>query len=361
MKAYGIIINQFYKQQLIWNPILQETQRQIEKKQRDISELALVARDSKFSLSSFQNKFNETEAKINQSKMKRDRQLEAKQSQLSRITKDGFYEDDISRRQSKPLTSLYSQSSQLRSRMNKQLREKREEKLLQLTNVNNRIREVFGTNDPKKIKKYFDDKKEANEKLEKQIEDIKKSTKSLQRQVDNLKLSIEESEYVETKGIGANRMLSEGYKLRQNAREKLVKKERKRDVIEEQESIIRKAMNHYAETLKLIIPDNDFVLPTNLEELSVWCLDKIKLAESLIEDEDADYLSTINRQAFMDLSKNYEVDNLNTTMAKKSLKRTLDTIKKPKGSKQEISPRVMNRQMIKQISQKISNQERKKY
>ena len=60
-------------------------------------------------------------------------------------------------------------------------------------------------------------------------------------------------------------MLSEGYKLREDTHKKLMKKERKRDVIEEQQNIIRTEMNHFAETFKLITPEYESI-PSDLEE-----------------------------------------------------------------------------------------------
>jgi hypothetical protein len=43
------VIAHFGRQQMLWNPLLQNRQSEIERKPRDISELPLIARDSKLS------------------------------------------------------------------------------------------------------------------------------------------------------------------------------------------------------------------------------------------------------------------------------------------------------------------------
>lgn len=349
MKIYGSIIYQFDRQQMIWNPLVQKAQQEIDQRNNDISSLYLIARDSKFSKNSAQTKVTEAEKKFNKEKNKRDRKLEKKQRQLMQITNCHFLDDESEGRSERPQPSINSQPSQLRSKKQKQLRELKEERYRKASAIADSIREAFGTTDPKTIIDFFNERRETTAQLEKQIEDLKVASTQLQSKIDLKKREIEEQEFTTAKGVGANRMITEGRKILNNNKEKLIKQNRKIETFKLHQTEIIKGISHLTEVLQLVTQDDEQP-PQNYNEILDWVKDKaVAVKENLANEEDFDFIAFTNRREFFNMTKS-QVDMKQVDSSKRTQKRVIDHYKRPPKDKGEVSTRVLNRQAVKLMS-----------
>ena len=348
IKLYNQIIYQFDRQQMIWNPIVQKEQHEIELRNKDISSLYLINRDSKYSRNIVKNEYIATERQFTAQKTRRDRELQKKQKQLMEITNSRYAGNESDVRPARAQPSLGSQPSQLRNKMNKQVREKREEKFRQVSAVYERIREAFGTNDPETIKKFFVERRATTEELQRQIEDLKKSSKKVEELIELKKREIEEQEFTTAKGVGANRMITEGRKLLKHNKEKLAKRQRKIEAFKINQTEIIKGISHLVEVIQLVTQDDEYV-PQNYEEILDWVRNKARSVQDAFEDEETDYVSFTNKREFVNMTRS-EVDMKQVDSSKRTQKRILDPLKRTIKDKGEISNRVLDRQAVKLMS-----------
>ena len=166
------------------------------------SPISYIARDSKYSRATAKSEFTRTQKVCNENQKKRAKQLKAKKRLLLGIESVESAEPEPSGRPMRAQPYLGSTPSQLRNKMNKQLRERCEEKFRVVAAEYEKIRDAFGTNDPKVVQKYFDEKRQTTECLNQQIADLKKSIKAIKKQIDRLKLEIEEQEFTTARGVG---------------------------------------------------------------------------------------------------------------------------------------------------------------
>jgi hypothetical protein len=162
---------------------VREQQQELEFKHRDISELALVARDSKHSRLKAHSEFKATQQECQRNRQKRETVVANKKKQLLKM-ESGQPQDSDTSRQIQP--SLGSHHSQLRSRVNKQMREKREERYRQLAAIHHRIHDQFGTTEPTAIERIFVERRETSETLHRQIEDLQRDREEMKIQISKL-------------------------------------------------------------------------------------------------------------------------------------------------------------------------------
>ncbi|OHT14269.1 hypothetical protein TRFO_15434 [Tritrichomonas foetus] len=348
MKLYSAIIYQFDRQQMIWNPIVQKEQHEIELRNRDISALYLINRDSKYSKNVAQTEYYRTENQFTTQKTQRDKVLEKKQRQLMQITNSRYLGTESEVRPARAQPSLGSQPSQLRSKMNKQIREKKEERFRQVSAVYDQIREAFGTNDPAVIQKFFTERRATTVELQKQIEELKSSCTKVEKMIELKKREIEEQEFTTAKGVGATRMLTEGRKILAINKENLAKRQRKIEAFKVNQTEIIKGITHLIEVLQLVTQDDEFV-PQNYEEILDWVRRKSKSVQDAFEDEETDYVSFTNKREFINMTKS-EVDMKQVDSSKRTQKRILDPLKRTIKDKGDISTRVLDRQAVKLMS-----------
>ncbi|OHT06219.1 hypothetical protein TRFO_25762 [Tritrichomonas foetus] len=348
MKLYSSIIYQFDRQRMIWNPIVEKAQFEIEQRNKDIGSLFLINRDSKFSKNTAQTEYYRTENQFTSQKAVRDKQLDKKQRQLNSVTHAKYLETESEIRPTRPQPSLGSQPSQLRSKMNKQMREKREERFRQVSAVYEMIRDVFGTNDPEVIRKFFSEKRTTSQELYRQIDELKKAIKLTNKLIEFKKRSIEEQEYTTANGVGANRMLTEGKKILLKTKQKLAKQERKVDIFKINQSETIKGISHFVEVLQLVTQDEEEI-PTTCEDILDWVKEKARSVHEAFEDDEADYVSLTNKREFVNMTKT-GVDMKQVDSSKRTQKRIIDPLKRTLKDKGDFSNRVLDRNTVKFMS-----------
>lgn len=360
MKIYSSVINQYDRQSMLWNPIVQDTQQEINQKHKDIAELTLIARDSKYSKAVATTEYNTARNKWETQKIKRETQLERKKKQLTNIANRRMLDIEPDSRNSKPQPSLNSQPSVLRNKVNKQKKEQREEKYRQVLIVYEQIRDAFGTNDPQKIANFFTEKRETNETLNKQIEDLRKACKILTQQIEDIKTSIEEEEFTSAKGIGGNRMMSEGKKILEKKKEEYKKLQREIEAFAKHQTEITTGVHQLSEILQLVTLDEEHP-PIDPEELIEWEEDKtVEIIQAMDDEQDMTQLT--NRQILVNHIQRSEVtfDMQKVDSSKRGPKRIFDTLKRPiKDPKAEQVSRVLDRQAVKMMALKAVQQQKK--
>jgi hypothetical protein len=157
MKLYAAIIDHFDPQQIVWNLVVQGGQREIERKRRNIFELTLIARDSKHSKLRARTKYAQTQKQCAENQRKREQVITTRKRQLIDIDHSLSPDTDWIRN----ARSIDSRPSQYRQRMNRQIRERQEERYRQMLVQAERIREEFGTNDPKEIETVFVERRQT--------------------------------------------------------------------------------------------------------------------------------------------------------------------------------------------------------
>lgn len=297
MKIYQKIIHLLDKQKMHWTPIVQKVQEDLNQKDRDIDELGLIWRDSKFSKNVAKSEYIKTQQKIAQDKKVRTSIIDNKLAQqlaIQRQTVDAAFDAN---KPSRTQQSLNSQPSVLRNKLNKAAREKREERFRQVSSVYEEVRDRFGTNDPDKISMFFTERKEQCATLQKQIDELKSACRVLQSKSVHLKSAIEEAEYSSSKGVGGSRLLAEGTKILCAKRDELATNMKEMSATAQNQKNIEAGSLHIADVMALVQSEDD-EKPVGTLEILRWvkamCQDlKAKLAE-----EDIEYLSLVNKPQF---------------------------------------------------------------
>lgn len=349
LKIYQSIQNQFDREKMRWTPIAEQEDKAIAQKTKDISELRIIARESTHSRDMAQSEYKKTNAQVSADKTRRDKQLEEKQEQMRSIAIRMPVSND---NENKPRQSLMSQpSAMMRSRTTKLQKEKREENLRNATTTLDKIREVFGTTDPEKIKQFFTERENNRNSLNKQIEDLKAACSKLELEQEHLKTELEELEYVSSKGVGTSRIKNEGERILKEKRQQLAIDNRKAEAFQDLQKNTFRGILHLVEMLQLINGNNEEV-PTDIVETLKWIKGKIEYAKSLKENEDVNYDDFINKpllaQIQLNKASNSEFQKIESNH--KIAKRTtmLEPLRKgPKDPKNEVQQRVFGREAVK--------------
>ncbi|OHT16285.1 hypothetical protein TRFO_13291 [Tritrichomonas foetus] len=364
MKLYAKIITLLDKQKSHWTPIIQAKQAEIDRKQKDISDLQFIARDSRHSLSIASSEYYRTEAQCNAARQKRDSLLTIKKEQAKANNARQIIETDFDQKASKPQPSLNSQPSVLRNKMNKAAREKREERYRQVSSVYEEIRDRFGTNDPEKIQAFFTERKETSQTLQKQIDDLKDACAVLEKKSAHLKSALEEAEYASSKGVGGSRLLTEGKKILVSKRDQLHEYRKRMAALETHQKSVTGGVIHLAEVMSLVQAEDE-ELPTEPDQLLHWCNEKCSYIKNALNEEDEDFVSMVNKPAFVALVARTDVGfDMQQVDSTKMHRRPLDQHKRqPKEAKLDIQTRVLDRNQVKLQAQKalqLSLQQAKK-
>lgn len=383
-KIYAQIIHILDKQKMRWTPIIQQKQAENARKKRDIDELTLISRDSKYSCAIAVSEYNRAEKQCNEARRERDKKLATKKQQAKANNVRQSVEVDLDQKASKPQPSLNSQPSVLRNKMNKAAREKREEKFRETSSIYDQIRDRFGTNEPAKIKAFFDERRETTKTLEKQIEDLKIASEALEKKSAHLKSALEEAEYASAKGVGGNRLLTEGKKILNKKKEQLNENKRKMAAQETYQRQIKAGAHHLLEVMALVRNPNESAADANKaggtqatqDEVSVesstkdilkWCREKCHSIKELNDEEDQDYAALVNKREFVNLiqrtESNFDMDQVQSDSIHRIRPLDHQYKRQPKEKTGDIQTRVLDRQQVKLQAQKalqLSLQKQKK-
>lgn len=358
-KIYNSIIHLLDRQKMHWTPILQEKQAQITQKQKDIADLTLIARDSKHSKMAASNEYKRTSAQIAQSQAKREAQLEKKKTLLKSINyKQQMDNDNDNKTAAKPQQSLNSQPSVLRNKMNKAAREKREERFRSVSAIFDEIREHFGTNEPDKIEEFFKERREHSETLQKQIEDLKAACEILEKKSNQMKAALEEAEYASSKGVGGNRLLSEGERILNEKRDKLKTEQRLKQASETHHKNVLAGITHLQEVISLIQTEDEEA-PTEGPVLLRWIAEKSNNAKNQLDEEDVDFIAITNKNVLQNYVSRTETgfDLQQVDSNNRVQRRMLNPSKTQTNAKHlENTTRVLDRNQVKQMAAKTFQQ-----
>ena len=307
VKVYHQIIYYLDRQRMKWNPALRQRQEIINKKNRDINDLTFIARDSRYSRSLASSEYYRTEEQCIAARKKRDAILDSKKEQAKannyRQSSDIGSEQKIAR----PQPSLNSQPSVLRNKINKAAREKREERYRQVSGIYEEIRDRFGTTDPDAILKFFKEREENSATLEKQIEDLKVDCATLEKRSNHLKSALDEAEYASSKGVGGERLITEGKKILKQKEENLKEVQRQVAALDVHQKSVINGIQHLSEIMELVQSPNENV-PKDPEELLNYYVEKSKKVKEDLEDDDSDFTTIVNIPALVSLISRTEVD-----------------------------------------------------
>lgn len=348
VKMYQRIIYFMDRQKMKWNPILVQKQDIINRKNRDISELTFIARDSKHSKSLAVSEYYRTEEQCLQAKKKRDAILDVKKEQAKSNNAKQLIEFDVEPKNSKPQPSLNSQPSVLRNKMNKAAREKREEKFRQVSSVYEAIRDRFGTTDPESIQKFLIEREENTKTLSKQIEDLKDACAKLENNANHLKSALEEAEYASSKGVGASRLMSEGEKILQSKQDKLREVKKEINAQENHQKSVLSGIYQLSEVMSLIqTPDEE--VPQDPGELLNNFVEKIRKTKENLGDDDFDLTTVVNIPVLVaQISRTDENFNMGKVESEKHIRRNFAEHKRTQKEKPgDIQSRVLDRAQVK--------------
>lgn len=380
-KIYAQIIHILDKQKTRWTPIVQKKQAENAQKQKDIAELTLISRDSKHSYSIAVSEYNRAEKQCNEARRERDKKLAAKKEQAKAHNVRQTQEVDLDQKASRPQPSLNSQPSVLRNKLNKAASEKREEKFRETSTIYEQIRDRFGTNEPEKIKAFFDERRKTTETLEKQIQDLKIASEELEKKSSHLKSALEEAEYASAKGVGGNRLLTEGKKILNKKKEQLNENKRKMAAQEAHQRQIKAAAHHLLEVMALVRhpnessgdqtaaapPEDEVNVESSTRDILKWCREKCHQIKQLNDEEDQDYAALVNKREFVNIiqrtESNFDMDQVQSDQIHRIRPLEFQHKRQPKENKGDIQTRVLDRQQVKMQAQKayqLSLQKQKK-
>ncbi|KAH0787843.1 hypothetical protein GPJ56_008192 [Histomonas meleagridis] len=362
MKIYQQIIRQFDKQKMHYAPILRATQQQIDQAHRDIGDLTLIARDSRHSQNIARDEFLTTEAQINASEQRRRKILEAKKAQAATLQSQQIFQSKESSKPSRALHSLNSQSSVLRNRMNKAVREKREERFRQVSQTYDDIREHFGTNDSEKIQRFFEERRETSKNLQKQIEELKDKCSHLEAKASQLKSSIEEAEFASSRGVGGKRLINEGKVIYETKVHEVENEQNEISAIETHQRTVISAIMHIFEIMQLVCKVE--IDTSDPAEVLNWCRNKCEEVTEALENEDTDFVEMVNRNAFKDYVERTEVPfNIEQIDSpRRNGKRADNHKRQSKETKNDTASRVLDRNAVKAMAARtvLASQQQKK-
>jgi hypothetical protein len=311
--------------------------------------LTIVARDSKHSRAKAKAEFTATQKECSRNQKKRDAALSDKRKQLLKIESGQPHDTDTS---GKIQPSLSSHHSQLRSRVNKQIREKREERYRQLTAIHQRIREQLGTNEPKAIEELFIERRETSETLHRQIEDLQRDREEIKIQISKMQGAIEEQEFTTASGAGVQRMTAEGAKIVQSTKKELRTSERQMEAFQTHQKEVFSGIAHLIDLLSLVTPDQNKI-PKNFPSVMDWVIATVTQFQKAVVEEDISYTELVNPQVFMSYCAR---ESRPEGEVKKPTKR-LDLFKRSaREQKGDVQTRVLDRAAVKAAAQRYVQQ-----
>lgn len=358
MKIYQGVIAQFDRQQMLWNPLVREQQEQIAKKDHDISELFLIARDSEHSKTTAKTEFSAVRGQCTKQQKKRETEIGSKKRQLVRIGNTESTDASAYGRPARAQAQISSTPSQLKSRMNRQLREKREEKFRQASVLYERVREAFGTNDPDAIETMFREREDTSHTLNDQISALKVSCKKVQKEIDSVQMQIEEQEFTTARGVGSQRMLHEGGNIMGRNEGRLRRRDRKIEAFQDHQKQVCVGIAHFVDLLSLVTCEAETV-PSSFPDLADWVTAKAVRFREMLEDEDSPLIRYINTTAYLAYkARNGELEE----EVKKHVKREGGFKRAPKDQKGDVQTRVLDRNAVKAAAAKalqVAQQQRR--
>ena len=356
-KAYNQIAYLLERQKMHYTPQLQAKQAEIRQKERDLKELHLISRDSKHSMVTANNEYVRLRNKNAEAARKRQENLQAKtellHSTMHRPLADG---DESSMREVKPTPSLNSQPSILRNRANRQQRDKKDEKLRTVQGQYDEIREYFGTGEPEEIQKFFKDRQESAQSLNDQINELKEQISELQKKLAQTKSALDEAEYTSAKGVGGNRLLTEGRRIIEEKTKALEEARALENSTAKHRKDVLSAIQHLSDAMSLVqVTAEDVEAQSDPVSTLKWIHEKIQNVKQTLSDEDGDILSATNPLALQAyaarIDSQFDIQQVDSS--KRIGKRQLDQFKRaPKDNKGEITLRVKDRNAIKALAQK---------
>lgn len=355
-KAYNQIVYLLERQKMHWTPIIEEKQKEIKQKERDIKELELITRDSQHSMLSANNEYTRLRNANADAAMKRKEKLKEKTEQLQTTMHRPLSDAEDSSSQAKPSQSINSQPSILRNRVNRQQRDKKDEKLRAVASQYDEIREYFGKTEPEEILEFFNERRNTTDTLNKQIEELKEICSKLEKKVAQMRSALDEEEYTSAKGVGGNRIYAEGKRIHNEKMNQL--KEAK--AVEKSSAKHRKdvisGINHLADAMALVqVTQEDVDAQSDPISLLKWIHSKIEHIKGILNDEDGDILSETNPVALQAYAARVDsqFDIQQVDSSKRVAKRQMDPLKRaPKDNKGEITLRVKDRNAIKALAMK---------
>ena len=348
LKVYKAIQYQFDREKMRWTPVIENEDKEIAQKLRDIDDLRLIARESTHSRDIAKMEYNETNKEITNQKKIRDKMLQDKQDYMRSMLHKMPIANNANTA-SKGAPSLMSRPSAInRSRTTKLQKEKREENLRNASAQMEKIREIFGTTSISQIQNYFKEHEENRISLNEQIEQLKQGCQQCEKEQEKLKTELEELEFVASKGIGSTRIQHEGEKLLTEKRQQLSINKREAEAFKDFQKGVLVGISHLADILQIITKDPKEV-PTDPIEILNWVKEKVKVGHSLLDDEDTNYIEIVNQPVLAQYvaAKNSAFDQ-KTDLIKKIQKRTLEPLRKaPKDTKGDVQTRVVTRDAVK--------------
>jgi hypothetical protein len=192
---------------------------------------------------------------------------------------------------------MNSQPSVLRNKQNKAAREKREERFRQVSATYEEIRDRFGTNNPEKIQEFFKAKQSSIHTLRKQMTALDTVYAELTKRSEQMRAAIEEAEYASAIGVGGNRLCAEGGAILRDKSEQLTRTRREVAATEFHQKEVAGGIIHLADVLALVRLEEE-ELPTQADALLRWVRDKCQQTKELLQREDFDFTTVVNRSVF---------------------------------------------------------------
>lgn len=233
----------------------------------------------------------------------------------------------------------------------------------------------------KKIKAFFDERRKTTETLEKQIQDLKIASEELEKKSSHLKSALEEAEYASAKGVGGNRLLTEGKKILNKKKEQLNENKRKMAAQEAHQRQIKAAAHHLLEVMALVRhpnessgdqtaaapPEDEVNVESSTRDILKWCREKCHQIKQLNDEEDQDYAALVNKREFVNIiqrtESNFDMDQVQSDQIHRIRPLEFQHKRQPKENKGDIQTRVLDRQQVKMQAQKayqLSLQKQKK-
>jgi hypothetical protein len=330
---------------------VRQAQEEIKQNVRDINDLVLISRDSRFARDSANSEFLRTRQQCNENRQFRSAILESKKAKQAAILARQHLDTASEERAAKPQPSMSSQPSVIRNKMNKAAREKREERFRQVSAVFEEIRDKFGTTDPDTIAQLFRERRETTAALEKQIQDLKVACSALERRTQQLKSSMEEAEYASSKGVGGGRLLSEGREILEERRTQLVQAQREVAATEAHRKHLSAGVSHLGDIMA-IARREDEQLPAAPDAIVAWINEKAKIIQARLADEDVEFLPLVNKVVFAQMYAAAERALLGDETEGKPGRagKKTDQARKQKGA--DYQTRVLDRASVKQQAAK---------
>lgn len=352
MKLYDRIITQFEEQKFCWNTLIHDKQKEIDKQNRDISELNLIKAESQYSKNAAATEYKRTLEEIQKNRQERKNSINQKKDAIKKESlylHEGLQSEDS--RRVRQHQTISSEKSLMRTKQSKANKEKKEEKIRYWQNQLDRINEKFGTIDPDEIHNMMEDRDKKQKSLKQQIEDLNVDIENLKDNLENLQMIVEQKEFTQAHGVGGNRLLVEGSKLHDKKVKELNELKRTIEAFQDHQSAVSAGCFHLLDVMQLVIPTEEQT-PIDVVDVVKWCSQRYKKVKKIIESEDGDIQPYINRQVLAESRQNQQLDLAYVDSSKRVPKKIIEGYKRTKEIKNEETSRVLTRQQVKLFAQK---------